>query len=140
MPESVTGGCLCRAIRYRIHGKPLARSLCHCPSCRFAAGASPVAWLVVPSQTFSYSAGQPTRHESSPGIERTFCSSCGSALTYRVIGESETIDITAATLDDQSSFKPDREIWVRYRPDWLPALVGVAQYRSDSGGSDADDT
>jgi len=94
----------------------------------------------VPSQNFSYSAGQPTRYESSPGIERTFCSSCGSALTYRVIGESETIDITAATLDDQSSFKPDREIWVTYRPDWLPALAGVAQYRSDSGGSDADDT
>jgi hypothetical protein len=94
---------------------------------------------VVPSQTFSYSAGKPTRYESSPGIERTFCSSCGTALTYQVLGEP-TIDITAATLDDQLSFRPDREIWVRYRPSWLPALTGVAQYQGDSGASGADET
>ena len=40
---SVEGGCLCGAIRYRVSGEPLARSLCHCRSCRLGAGAPSVA-------------------------------------------------------------------------------------------------
>jgi hypothetical protein len=132
------GGCLCGAVRYRITGEPLARSLCHCPSCRLAAGASPVAWAVVPGAEFSVAMGEPKRYESSPGVERTFCAMCGSALTYRELDNTKTIDVAAATLDDQSWFTPDREIWVRYRPHWLPALAGVAQYASDTG-QDAND-
>jgi hypothetical protein len=94
---------------------------------------------VVPHENFSYTQGQPKRYESSPGIERTFCPSCGSALTYQVLDEPVTIDVTTATLDDWSSFLPDREIWVQYRPRWLPALPGVAQYRADSGSGGGTD-
>jgi hypothetical protein len=94
---------------------------------------------VVASERFSYSSGPPTRYESSAGIERTFCPSCGTALTYQVLAETATIDVAAATLDDQSDFVPDREIWVGYRPYWLPALTGVAQYQEDSGQNESDD-
>ena len=41
----VEGGCLCGAIRYQIAGEPVSRSLCHCRSCRHAAGSGPVAWV-----------------------------------------------------------------------------------------------
>ena len=30
MTPVVEGGCLCGAVRYRMSGQPLARSLCHC--------------------------------------------------------------------------------------------------------------
>ena len=35
------GGCLCKSIRYRVMGTPLAQSLCHCRSRRLAAGEFP---------------------------------------------------------------------------------------------------
>ena len=134
------GGCLCKAVRYRIEGSPLANSYCHCASCRLAAGASPVAWVVVPHENFRFTNGQPSRNQSSPGVERTFCPSCGSALTYRVLAEPATIDVTTATLDDWATFLPDREIWVQDRPQWMPALPGIAQHWADSTSSGSMDT
>jgi len=32
------GGCLCGAVRYSVTGTPVARTLCHCISCRRATG------------------------------------------------------------------------------------------------------
>ena len=48
MTSRVTeGGCLCRAVRYRVNGVPIVTSLCHCRTCRLAAGAPSVAWVVL---------------------------------------------------------------------------------------------
>jgi hypothetical protein len=33
-PDSLTGGCMCGAVRYRISEKPIAAALCHCNRCR----------------------------------------------------------------------------------------------------------
>src|SRR5262249_8230713 len=43
-PESMSGGCLCGAVRYEIRGKPREVSHCHCATCRRAAGAPVVTW------------------------------------------------------------------------------------------------
>jgi len=39
MGHSIEGGCQCGAVRYRAIEIPLARTLCHCRSCRRASGA-----------------------------------------------------------------------------------------------------
>ena len=39
--RTIEGGCLCGAIRYRVTAEPQGRTLCHCESCRRAAGAPP---------------------------------------------------------------------------------------------------
>ena len=60
------------------------------------------------------------------------CADCGTALTYRELAGSDTVDVTGATLDEPALFRPTREIWVRYRAAWLAPLPGVAQYLEDS--------
>jgi hypothetical protein len=135
MREPLHGRCLCGAVRYRISSEPLSQSLCHCPSCRLAAGASPVGWLVVRRQAFAFVLGQPVRYGSSTTVERTFCAVCGTALTYEETTSPDTIDVTSATLEDQTMFAPTREVWVEYRPRWLPAVPGLAQFAQ--GSSDA---
>lgn len=90
--------CEIGAIRYRIAGKPRAASLCHCRTCRLAAGAPSVAWVVVNAPDFQFISGTPTVFYSSPAIRRTFCSRCGISLTYQRESEPQTIDITTASL------------------------------------------
>lgn len=116
--EPVEGGCLCRAIRYRVTGEPLARSLCHCRSCRLGAGAPSVAWVVLRSNDLMFVTGAPARFQSSPGVLRGFCARCGTSLTYQREDEPDTIDVTTATLDRADDFAPEREIWAAEKLAW----------------------
>jgi hypothetical protein len=40
MPDSLTGGCMCRAVRYKISAAPIAAGLCHCDRCRPQSGSA----------------------------------------------------------------------------------------------------
>jgi len=113
------GGCLCKSIRYRIRGAPVARALCHCRSCRLAAGAPSVAWISVAHSDFEVLAGEPVRFRSSPAVIRTFCGKCGTSLTYQHDEDRDTIDVTTATLDLPEAFPPTREVWVEQRIPWV---------------------
>jgi len=126
------GGCLCRSIRYRVTGIPLAQSRCHCRSCRLAAGAPSVAWIVVNCSDFTFTADAPVRFHSSPSVVRTFCGKCGTPLTYQHEESPDTIDVTTATLDAPEQFPPMREIWLEHRLDWEPLNETVPHFRRGS--------
>ncbi|HUO98018.1 MAG TPA: GFA family protein [Rhizomicrobium sp.] len=133
--EFVEGGCLCGAVRYRFSGVPKALSLCHCVSCRRAAGAPAVAWTVVPRAAFSFVSGAPSRFRSSPPVERTFCAACGTPLTYRSDASPATIDITTASLDRPELFAPTKEIWLDHRIPWMATNPALERYAASSIGA-----
>lgn len=115
--NSHQGGCLCGAVRYQVTAEPKSLVHCHCVDCRRASGAPSLAWAIVPLEGFSWLCGQPTTYASSPPVTRTFCSRCGTTLTYQY-EDSSNIDVTTATLDDPAAFAPLKEIWVEQRLPW----------------------
>lgn len=131
MAESVSlaGGCLCSAVRYRLDGPLLSCGICHCASCRRAAGAGSVGWLTVADRDFRLERGMLATYASSPGVTRGFCAGCGTSLTFtRDPGPS--IDVTIASLDDPEAAAPWMEIWLSHRLSWTPAnpnLPGFAE-------------
>ena len=139
MNTSIEGGCLCGNVRYRATGEPVARSLCHCRTCRRASGAPSVAWVVFRSDDFLFLGDAPSRYNSSPDVERTFCGNCGTPLTYQRISQSQTIDATTATLDNPDAFPPTREIWLEHRLRWESLNESMEHYaRSSVGASPID--
>ena len=137
MSISTEGGCLCGKVRYRVRGEPVARSLCHCRTCRHAGGAPSVAWVVFRSANFALIADPPARYESSPGVMRTFCGTCGTPLTYQRTTEPHTI--TTVTLDTPEAFAPTREIWLEHRLAWESLNAALPHYlRSSIGASPID--
>jgi hypothetical protein len=133
MPSRVIeGGCLCSAVRYRVTGTPIVTSLCHCRTCRLAAGAPSVAWVIFSSSDFMFSTGQPARFRSSPGVVRTFCSRCGTSLTYQRDAEPDTVDVTTASLDSPDEFAPTREIWIAHKLAWERLNDTLPQYPESS--------
>jgi hypothetical protein len=81
-PSELAGGCLCGQVRYRVTGTPLFLCVCHCESCRRAAGAAFVAWGTVLRGNFAITQGALSFHASSPPVRRGFCGHCGTQITY----------------------------------------------------------
>lgn len=129
------GGCLCGAVRYRITGDPVARTLCHCRSCRLASGAPSLAWTVVRVGDLHHDGEPPAEFESSPGVFRAFCARCGTSLGWRTVAKPGTIDVTTASLDDPDAFAPTKEIWVEHRLAWEAANPSLPQYARSSVGA-----
>ncbi|MEO0538361.1 MAG: GFA family protein [Cyanobacteria bacterium P01_A01_bin.123] len=135
--QQLEGGCLCGRTRYRVSGASLSTIICHCVSCRRAAGAESVAWMTFPMSAFEHLAATPKGFNSSEGITRTFCPECGTSLTYQD-SVGTTIDVALATLDDPGLIVPTKEIWLSDRIAWHavnPDLKTCLQ-GSDTCGSD----
>jgi len=132
MDRPIEGGCLCGAVRYRASGEPLARTLCHCRSCRLASGAPSLAWVVFHIADFAFVKGAPAEFSSSPGVVRGFCPQCGTPLTYRRANKGNTIDVTTVTLDAANHFAPTKEIWVEHKLVWARLNDELPHYARSS--------
>ena len=123
--HSHEGGCLCGAIRYRITGTPKFQSMCHCRSCRRASGAPVVAFVGVPDDQFEELKGSRAIFESSPGVKRGFCRTCGSSLTFAGESWPGEIHIFTATLDDPEAFPPTVHTYCQDRLPWIDPDDGL---------------
>ena len=79
------GRCLCGKVRYEVDGEFVAVVNCHCSMCRKHHGAPFVTWAVAPAAAYKVTAGADSiaRHESSAGVHRSFCRTCGSVIPER---------------------------------------------------------
>ena len=126
--DTLNGRCLCGAVRYRCGALLYSPTLCHCESCRRAAGAHVVGWLTVHSDGLHFSGDPPVAYESSTGVTRQFCGTCGSPLTYRNAMRPGEIDVTIGTLDRPDDAAPVDHIWMEDAPAWDRPQDGWPQH------------
>ena len=132
------GGCLCGAVRYRTHGHASSRAVCHCRSCQLATGAAGVAWAAFERSRWKVTQGAPSEVKSSAGVTRTFCSRCGSALTYSRDSLPGELDVTIATFDCSKGLEPEFHIFVADKPDWVKLSDGLPQFQNWRSEADSD--
>lgn len=129
MPEhnersaEATGGCSCGAVRYVLDAPPNLVAVCHCSDCRRAAGAQSVAWLILPATAYHVVAGEPATYHSSRPVVRSFCSACGTPLSYRHEDSPDRVDVTVGSLDDPERYPPTQAVWEKEKLSWA-ALIG----------------
>lgn len=67
---------------------------------------------------------------SSPGVERRFCSTCGTPLSFRSEKMSATMHFYVAAMEDLNMFEPTMHVAHEEKLDWLqlsdglPAVLG----------------
>lgn len=128
MPTTkIEGGCMCGKVRYMLTTVPTFSTVCHCSDCRHASGAHLVAWVTVPVQHFVVSEGEPNHYQSSPNVLRTFCSTCGTTLTFRHEEHSSGIDITTGSLDNPEQFPPTKDVFVRDKLSWVEPSTRIIE-------------
>ena len=137
-PDAIgDGGCLCGAVRYRLHSRPVDCGYCHCRLCQRASGAPVLVFAAVPRGDFEFVRGQPRRYRSTSFGERWFCGDCGTQLCMQVDHEPATTDFTVATLDDAEAVPPEFHIWHESRIAWFDIRDTLPRYsrsRDRNGG------
>jgi len=127
--SGVEGGCLCGAIRYRVSGMRTNTMICHCRTCRRAAGAPVVAWLTFARADFELTKGKLNEFNSTPPVVRGFCGTCGTALTYTHRKSPDSIDVTTCSLDDPQAFPPTHHSWLSHDLAWVRFGDGLPAFQ-----------
>jgi hypothetical protein len=117
---TMTGSCLCGAVRFEATGEPLFQGFCQCLDCRkVAAGSYPA--IGMPTQAVKVT-GKSSRYgkaaESGKTIYRNFCPTCGSMVFDYGDGMPGVTVLNAALLDNPEAFKPQSVIFARSALSW----------------------
>lgn len=121
--KTLTGGCMCGAIRFEVTHDPLDVAYCHCSDCRGFTGAPVVTWVAFDARHVRYLKGERKTFESSPGINWGFCDNCGSSLSWEAVSMRYSgkpiIEFHIGTFDAPETFMPDRHWFEGERLAWF---------------------
>lgn len=105
MTKTMTGGCLCKRVRYSVRVNDDDAYLCHCKMCQHATGGFAAAFKNVLRADIKWE-HEPDWYASSPIARRPFCKECGTPLGFAFNEGSEKMDLTVGSFDDPSALRP----------------------------------
>jgi hypothetical protein len=87
----------------------------------------------LPGATFrtnqvSFLAGEARVIDYDAGRHRTFCSRCGSHLTFYRDDQPEFVEVFTVCLDNPEAFHPEQHIWYRRHLSWVELSDGLPRY------------
>ena len=125
--EHHEGGCLCGSVRYRVAGRLRDAVACHCGQCRRTSGHY-AAFTACRNERLSFGAdGTLAWYDSSPGVRRGFCATCGSTLFWDD-GSRHYIAVAAASLDAPTGIALAAHLFAADKGDYYGIADGLAQY------------
>jgi hypothetical protein len=129
MSERMEGGCACGRIRFSALIEDDEAYLCHCRMCQRATGSISIAFKSMKKAAVEWRS-EPDWYESSPIAHRPYCARCGTSLGF-AFPDSENMDLTVASFDDPSRFRPKHHFGVEsMHRAWLNT-EGLKEYRVD---------
>ena len=128
----ITGGCLCRAVRYRLSEQPIVTRVCWCRLCQYLGAGSGTVNICFPSAALTIE-GDVSDYcslaDSGNIMHRRFCPQCGTQLFSSAEARPHLIFVRAGSLDDPELARPSTTIWTSQAPSWacidgdLPAVA-----------------
>jgi len=121
MPDKISGGCACGAIRYECTAEPVFAAHCQCRACQHFSGTGHFSVMAVPKAAVTLT-GTPKFYEakgdSGNTLSRGFCPTCGSPVFGLTTGMPDMAVLPAGSLDDPSVFKPSVVVFTEHGPAW----------------------
>jgi hypothetical protein len=121
MINSMTGGCQCGAIRFRVDGALGRASICHCRMCQKATGG--FFGPYVSARGLVWTRGEPKRFASSNKVRRGFCAACGTTLTFEF--SDQVTELAIGAFDDPTPLRPVIQMEHGQRLPWFEDLAGL---------------
>jgi hypothetical protein len=83
-------------------------------------------WASFQRSNFQFTKGKPL--EIGAGRVRSFCTACGSPLTFTSQPDADEIDVTVATFDQPEIVTPADHIWTEDRISWIKVGDNLPQH------------
>ena len=133
---TITGGCLCGAVRYTAEGEADLMGYCCCADCRKASRSGFIGFMGFPASAVRFSGA--TIAYASPSARgseavRNSCPVCGGLVFGGRPGIDTSHTIYAGSLDDASVFRPSIAIFDRDRPAWVVLPPGLTVFGTMPG-------
>ena len=135
------GSCFCGAIVAQMKGDPFWICYDHDQDCRRAIGGAVIVWVGYRPEQIQFVAGNPKSFSKTRGVARTFCSECGSSISYTDQGIPNELYLALGFLDHPERFHPEAHAYWRERLTWiafadeLPRIDGYSRKRARSGAT-----
>lgn len=117
---SLSGTCLCGAVRYEITGSEGRFWHCHCQRCRKATGTGHASNVLLKPDKVKWTGEELLKRFKVPDARvfaTVFCTNCGS-LMPRVAPDMSIAVIPAGTLDNDPGLRPEARIFQGSRAAW----------------------
>jgi hypothetical protein len=122
MSDTLTGSCLCGAIRYSISAPVTELRACHCTHCQKTSGAAGSVNAPLPSEAFKLTQGTPKRYAAKAASGRTlyryFCGDCGAPIYSQRETAPGMVVVRAGTFDNPGPMKITANIWTASARPW----------------------
>ncbi len=129
----ITGGCICKAVRYSVSGAPVGSRQCWCRDCQYLGAGSSTVNVI-------FNAGDVTitgdvknfvsLADSGNTMTRGFCPTCGTPVTSASSARPKFLILRSGTLDHTGIATPAMNIWTDSAPHWAhmdPELPATPQ-------------
>eukprot|EP01119_Soliformovum_irregulare_P018704 TRINITY_DN578_c0_g1_i1.p1 TRINITY_DN578_c0_g1~~TRINITY_DN578_c0_g1_i1.p1 ORF type:complete len:155 (+),score=25.01 TRINITY_DN578_c0_g1_i1:80-544(+) len=120
---NITGGCMCKQVRYLISAQPDMFIVCHCIDCQKETGSAFLVEIQIPRTCFRITQGNPTGFtstaDSGSKITKYFCPECGSSLYSNTSSHPSKFDIRIGGLDDRSIVDPKMHVFASRKQKWF---------------------
>jgi hypothetical protein len=126
---TMTGGCLCGAVRYEVSAAPIYGALCYCEDCRRLTS-SHSSLTFVPKKALQVTGALSEFSRTSDAgnvVTRYFCPTCGAGIYSEGTMRGVAI-LKAGTLDDASSFHPEAAVFTSRAPHWDKPAEGLKHF------------
>lgn len=128
-PRTLTGSCLCGAVRYQVPDAFSYAANCHCSNCRRTTGSAYKPFAGIERDQFVLTAGEDKllRFGEETGHD-AHCAICGSLL-YSVVRGGAYVHVAMGTLIDEPGIRPSHHIFVGSKAAWETIADGLPQYQ-----------
>jgi len=118
---TVSGQCLCGAVRFRITAAPITTRICWCRVCQRIGAGSATVNVCFPSQAVSVEGelkDYVSTADSGARMHRRFCPQCGTHLFSDAEPRPHLTYVRAGALEDPEVARPEVTIWTSQAPSW----------------------
>lgn len=126
--RSLSGGCLCGAVSYRVADRFAYALNCHCSQCRRATGAAFKPFAGIPAGELRITRGEDVLaafgDDSGKDIR---CGTCGSLL-YSIVRDGAWAHVTLGSLADTPAIRPTAHIFVGSKAPWFEITDDLPQF------------
>ena len=118
---TITGRCLCGAVRYESAAPPVITRVCWCRLCQYLGAGSGTVNACFKTESFTIQGATSDYSgvaDSGNVMHRRFCPKCGTPLFSAAEARPHLIFVRVGTLDDPEVGRPAMTIWTEQAPSW----------------------